>query len=228
MKKPQSESRAVFTDADLEDLHLRRDFKWTSLSDDEWVRLKKINLRRESERLEIIQSLRTEQVPILEELKKSGIDVNAIGQINNKHARYKEALSILLKHLQMPYSDGTRAVIASAMSYKEAQIAWPVLVAEYKRAPSGKGVVAPGVAAVLGLQTKDRLANALATAVTSETLDELIDLVSDKSNGESRILLLDALRKRRGKNEKVKIALEYLIKDQELAKEISSWKLLNK
>ena len=88
----------------------------------------------------------------------------------------------------------------------------------------GRGIVAKGDKKEFRLGLKDGLACALSVAVTDETLGELIALARDRSHGESRILLLSALRKRRFKNPLARTAIEELANDPELQKEITSWR----
>jgi hypothetical protein len=60
--------------------------------------------------------------------------------------------------------------------------------------------------------------------VTEDTLPELIALAQDRFLGDSRVLLLSALKKRRNKHPLVKQALVELASDPDLAKEIASWR----
>jgi hypothetical protein len=130
----------------------------------------------------------------------------------------------LLKHLQGPYSDGIIATIARSLAVPEPAVrdAWPLLVEQYKKAPIKYSVTTRGHTKEYKFAAKEALACALSIAVTDETLEELIDLAKDPSHGESRILLLEPLRK--SKNPMAKKAIEELVKDPELSKEIMSWR----
>lgn len=59
--------------------------------------------------------------------------------------------------------------------------------------------------------------------MTDETLPELIALAKDRTQGESRVLLLSALKQRRNKNPPAKQAIAELASDPELVREIASW-----
>jgi hypothetical protein len=59
------------------------------------------------------------------------------------------------------------------------------------------------------------------TSCATETLPELSELLRDKANGNSRTLLLQALRK--SKDPRAKRAIEELSVDPQLVKEISTW-----
>jgi hypothetical protein len=71
------------------------------------------------------------------------------------------------------------------------------------------------------LAAKHGLACALSVAVTDETLPELIRLAQDPIHGDSRLLLISALR--RSKSPFARQAVETLRRDPVLQKEISSW-----
>ncbi len=88
----------------------------------------------------------------------------------------------------------------------------------------GWGIKVPGDTKEYRLGAKDGLACALSVAVTDETLPELIALAKDRTQGESRVLLLSALKKRRNKNPLAKQAIEQLASDPDLEKEIASWR----
>jgi hypothetical protein len=168
--------------------------------------------------------LRIEEEPILADLRAVGRKVESVWDLVNTATRYAEAIPILLRHLLLPYSDRTREGIARALAVPEPEVrrAWPILVEEYRKAPIGSGVIAPGEAKEYRLSTKSGLACALAVAVTDETLPELIALAKDRAQGSSRLLLLSALRK--SKNPLAKQAIEDLADDPDLTKEIASWR----
>lgn len=94
---------------------------------------------------------------------------------------YASVLALLLDHLQRPYPDAVRGGIARALAIPEAKFAWPLLVKLYRQEQ--------------GQWTRDGLAVALANIAEDDQLDELINLARDPRNGESRVLLLDALRR---------------------------------
>lgn len=225
MTAKKTVARAPLTDTEL--WYLTADqFLRLKLTDAESSRLREINRAKEQERIESSARLRVEEEPILAELRAVGWDVESVWDLVNTSTRYANAISILLKHLLLPYSDRTREGIARSLAVRESgvQDAWPVLVKEYLKAPIGWGIKAPADTREYRLGAKDGLACALAVAVTEETLEELIDLAKDKVQGGSRILLLYPLKKRRNKNPMVKLAIAELARDPELAKEISSWR----
>jgi hypothetical protein len=164
-----------------------------------------------------------EETPILNDLKSVGIDVGSVWELVNRSDPYPEAIRVLLKHLLLPYEDRTREGIARALAASEPDVinAWPLLLDQYRRAPIGKGIKAPGETELFDLGAKDGLACALPAAVTDSTLEQMIALLKDPQQGSSRILMLSSLRY--SKNPLAFQALQELVFDPELTEEILSW-----
>ncbi|MDE2048286.1 MAG: hypothetical protein KGJ44_07760 [Betaproteobacteria bacterium] len=223
-KKQTASERAPLTAEELERL-TASDFVRLKLTDEEKARLREINRVREQERIASVARIRVEEAPIVAELQTSGLKIKSVGDLINMRERYAAAIPILLKHLQKPYSDVVREGIARSLAVAEPEVqkAWALLVDEYRKAPMGWGIKGPGDTKEYRLGAKDGLACALSVAVTDETLPELIALAKDHTLGESRILLLSALKKRRSKNPLVQQAIAELASDPELQKEIASW-----
>jgi hypothetical protein len=219
--------RAPLTTEELK--HLKRfaprEYERLKLTDEERERVREINKERSQRIAERGIRLRTEGRPIVEDLRAVGLNVESVWDLVNVSTPYPQAIPVLLKHLQLPYSDRTRAGIARALAVPEPEVrkAWPMLVEAYRDAPMGWGIIAPGDTEELVLGAKDGLACTLSASVTDERLPELIALAKDRSLGESRLLLLLALKKRRKKNPLVAQAIEELSFDPDLAKEIGSW-----
>lgn len=159
---------------------------------------------------------RAEQATLLSELRAAGLKIQAVSDLINTSKKYEQAIPILLRHLQKPYSDVTRETIARSLAVPEAREAWPILVSEYRKAPMG--ISEDG----FRLSAKDGLACALSVTATDEVLEELIGLAKERTHGTSRLLLLSGLRK--SKNPLAKQALMELASDPDLAKEIASWR----
>ncbi|MFV8486303.1 hypothetical protein [Ralstonia pseudosolanacearum] len=181
---------------------------------------------KEQERVERSARLRVEEEPLLVDLQKVGWSVESVWDLVNTSSPYPEAIPVLLRHLLLSYLDRTREGIARSLAVPEPEVqkAWPLLVEEYRKAPVGWGIKVPGDTKEYRLGAKDGLACALSVAVTDETLPELIALAKDRTQGESRVLLLSALKKRRNKNPLAKQAIEELASDPDLEKEIASWR----
>ena len=190
------------------------DFGRLKLTDDEKSRLRAINQEKTRQRAERSAHLRVEEEPILADLRAIGWEVKSVWDLVNTSSPYPGAIPILLKHLTQAYSDRTKEGIARALAVPDARDAWPLLAAEYRKAPMGKE---NGIE----LGAKSGLAAALSAAATDDVIAQLAALAKDRSNGDSRLLLLSALRK--SKRAVAKDALEELAGDPALQKEIASW-----
>jgi hypothetical protein len=191
------------------------DFRRLKLTDDEESRLRLINQERKRQRAERSARRRVEEEPILADLRAIGWEVKSVWDLVNTSTPYPEAIPILLKHLTQAYSDRTREGIARALAIPDAKDAWPLLAAEYCKAPMGEE---NGIR----LGAKSGLAAALSAAATDDVIAQLASLAKDRSNGDSRLLLLRALRK--SKTAVAKDALKELADDPALQKEIASWR----
>lgn len=169
--------------------------------------------------------IRSEEEPILMDLKGVGLEVQSSWDLVKMSLPYPQAIPVLLEHLQRPYSDVVREGIARALAVPDpaVQSAWKMLVDEYRKAPIGRGIRATGDMIEFKLGAKEGLACALAASVSDETLPELIDLARDRTLGESRVLLLSALKGRRSTDVLVKQALDDLATDPDLKQEIAAW-----
>ncbi|MBR1211812.1 hypothetical protein [Bradyrhizobium sp. JYMT SZCCT0180] len=225
MTTKKTSMRAPLTTEALERL-TADDFVRLKLTDDEMARLREINKAREQERLASVARIRAEAAPLFAELQTAGLKIQSVGDLIAVAERYEAAIPVLLKHLQMPYSDVFRETIARSLAVPEAEVrkAWPMLVEEYRKAPIGWGIKGPGDTKEFRLGAKDGLACALSVAVTDETLEELIAIAKDPKQGKSRVLLLSALKKRRDKNPLAKQAIAELANDPDLKDEIASWR----
>lgn len=224
MKKQPPSIREPLTNEELERL-TPDEFLRLKLTDDEKRRMREINQARERDRMQRAANNRAEAARLLAELQNAGLKIQCVSDLVTRSERYETAIPILLRHLVLPYSDAVKATIARALAVPEAEVrkAWPILVDEYRKAPQGWGIKSQGDTKQYKLGAKDGLACALAVATTDETLEELIALAKDHTQGESRVLLLSALKKRRNKNPLAKQAIEELASDPDLEKEIASW-----
>lgn len=154
------------------------------------------------------KQLREDALPLLEELREAGWNVNSPWDLVNTSTPYTDAIPILLKHLTRPYMDRNREAIARALAVPGASYAWPALKQEYSHAPSNTGV-------------KSGLAVALSVIAKEDNIEDLVDLIKDPKNGESRILLLQGLKKYR--RSAARDALAGMSTDSVLAKEMAAW-----
>jgi hypothetical protein len=150
-------ARLPLTTEELERLSAG-DFVRLKLTDDEKSRLRGINNAREQERNERLTRLRIEEQPILADLRGVGWNVESVWDLVNTSTKYPEDIPVPLKHLLLPYSDRTREGFARTLAVPDAKYAWPMLVAEYRRALTGMGIIAPGERKEFSLGAKDGLA----------------------------------------------------------------------
>lgn len=159
---------------------------------------------------------REEQKPILTDLQAIGIKIDSIWSQHLHSKLNREAIDILMKHLKLAYSEGTREGLAVALGTTLSREYWPVLISEYKNCDNELEN------SNTRNRYKDALACTLAKIVSKDTMSEYVDLLRTRSNGSSRILLLSALR--RSRDPRARQALEDLADDPDLAKEIAAWK----
>lgn len=222
-KDKDAPPRALFTDEQLAAMSAH-ELARVRLRDDEVRRLRAMNDERHRQAAARGVRLDAEQALLLAELRALGLPLRWLDDLDLKAPAGEAAATVLLRHLQLPYSSATKARIAHLLSVPVPAVrkAWPLLVREYADARTGSGIIAPGDTLELPYPEKDALANALAAAVTNRTLGDLVDLVRDRSHGESRILLLSPLFRRRNRDETVTTLLDHLAEDPELATEIGA------
>lgn len=156
-----------------------------------------------------VARLKVEETPLLKDLEVAGWKVDSVWDLVITSKPYPTAIPVLLAHLKRPYSDRIREGIARALAVPDATGAWSTLRTEYEASPEGSGV-------------KSGLAAALAATSTDNVIGELAMIVRNPSNGSSRLLLLNGLRK--SHSSVASEALADLKDDPVLAKEIASWR----
>ncbi|WP_040598263.1 hypothetical protein [Patulibacter medicamentivorans] len=140
--------------------------------------------QREEELQRKVAEWRAAEVPLAEELRAAGLEVESAWDLVNTSTPYPAALPILLEHLGRPYPDRVREGIARSLAVRDAKFGWETLMRLYRDEPAGS-------------DAKDGLAAALAAVSDDDVVDELIALAGDSVHGESRILLLRGLKRSR-------------------------------
>ena len=131
-----------------------------------------------------------------------GLQVESVWDFVNTADKYTEAVPVLIKHLTNPYDSRTKEGIVRALAVKEAKgLANKVVMAEYHKTPKDDH------------HFRWAFGNTMRVIVTQDDLDDLIDIVLDESNGESRHMFVRALAKL--KSHKVQEALEQLTTDKD-------------
>jgi hypothetical protein len=153
------------------------------------------------------------EAPLVKELGSVGITVSSVWDLVNTSSSYKLAIPTLLKHLRMPYPDAIIAGIARALGTQDArEYGWKIIVDQYVKTDP-----------ITNPRAKEGLAVALAGASDDSVIGDLVDLVTDEKNGQSRVLLLLGLR--RSKVARARQAILALSRDPQFMEEIRSWQI---
>ncbi|WP_299695255.1 hypothetical protein [uncultured Tateyamaria sp.] len=175
------------------------------------------------ERTEIVLS---ELEPLKAQLQDAGVECrSATDQRILTSPQYALAIPIIIRFLQEGgLSDRTSSAVAGLLTGKGAALkaAWPDIVALYKAAQDGTGPRVKGDTAIHSFGTKTMLANAVMRAFSAKRLPELLKLVQDTSQGETRIIIMSPLKPKRTDPE-VAAVLERLRADPQMANELATW-----
>lgn len=146
---------------------------------------------------------------IVLDLKKAGVKVSSVWDLVNMAKPYPAAIQVLITHLQRQYPDRVLEGVARALAVKEARPFWPILERTYRKwnDPTGFGA-------------KAGLACALAVTAHDDVADQLLRLLRDPRQGDSRGLLLSGLGKLRAVS--VEEVLTELEKDPVLSREVQA------
>lgn len=130
--------------------------------------------KREAERQQRAAVWREAALPILDDLRDSGFEVDSVWDLVNTSDPYPAALPVLLEHLERGvYPDRVLEGLARALAVGPAAVYWDRLRALYLR--------------VDGPDAMEALAVALAASATPERLDDLVGLLDETSRGNTRI-----------------------------------------
>jgi HEAT repeat protein len=146
------------------------------------------------------------EIPIVQELNSVGIRIRSVWDLVNTPRTPAAAIPVLLKHLVKPYPERVREGIARALAVPEANYGWPILLNAFRHEKDNT-TIGP----------KWAIAVALGATGNDDVLDEVIELVSDKSLGENRVPLLQVLC--RSHNPRAFQLLEKLKDDQEIGRD---------
>jgi hypothetical protein len=132
---------------------------------------------REAELQSRVQALRTSEQPIVQDLRRVGVEVTSVWDLVNSPQPYPAALPVLLEHLERGgYPDRVMASLGRALAVKPAVAIWNRLHELYLRST--------------GPEEEDALAAALAAAASRPQVEELVALLGERSRGASRIHFL--------------------------------------
>jgi hypothetical protein len=179
-------------------------------SDPEWVEAKRIRDEKMAARKRYLDEA---QKDLVAELNVAGFPVKSVWDLVNSPNYYDDAIPILLRHLMIEtYPEVIRDGIIRALAIPAAREHWPLFARLYRSLPRTSA----------HNMFEDGLAVALSATVSDSTFDELIEMINDESLGESRLLLLWALR--RSKKELAKQTIEKLANHPVFKTEIGSWR----
>ena len=136
---------------------------------------------RERARLVMVEELSRAEAPVVSDLLAAGLGVESVWDLVNTGESYTAVLPILVDHLPRAYPAAIREGIARALAVKESRPWWDTLTRFYR--------------AETDQRVRGGLAAAIAASATDDVLGELIDLVRQDNNGESRVILLSVLER---------------------------------
>ena len=158
---------------------------------------------KESEevRTELEAAYREDEKSLIEDLLKKGFNVKSSWDLVNTKLSYKEAIPVLVKHLLKPYHIKNKEGIIRALAVKEAKgVACRAIVDEYNKTPKDDS------------NYRWTFGNTMAVIMTADYIDDVIAIVKDESNGESRHMFVRALGNT--KSPKAKEPLQQLLNDK--------------
>jgi hypothetical protein len=139
---------------------------------------------------------------LTDELAEIGIKIITIWDLVNTKNKYPKAIPILIKHLQLDYSDKVKEGIVRALTVPEAKgLVAPLLIKEYLLLPNDKE------------NLKWVIGNAVNITITKDEIAEIFPIVLNRENGLSRQMFVAALGKTKAEN--VKDILLQLISDDD-------------
>jgi hypothetical protein len=135
---------------------------------------------RDTELQKWVDLWRAAEQPIVADLRAAGVAVDSVWDLVNTSEPYPDALPVLLEHLERGgYPDRVMEGMARALAVKPAAPMWERLRALYEHAS--------------GPDERDGLAAALAASATPAQVEGLVELASDASTGEQRVLFVEPI-----------------------------------
>lgn len=145
-------------------------------------------LKLNRERIELIGYLSIEirktAEDLVKELQTIYSNVNSVWDLVNTKVKYPELIPILTKHLTKEYHPNIKEGIVRALTVKEAKgIACRVIIDEYKKASKDNFYYAWSYG------------NTMKVIITKDYLNEIIEIVLNEENGDSRDMFIEAISK---------------------------------
>ncbi|MDN3516369.1 hypothetical protein QWY84_01985 [Aquisalimonas lutea] len=159
-------------------------------------------IREHQEKKQRVIHRRKELTPLLHDLENVGIVVDDVWDLVNTNEDYLEAVPVLIRHLELPYSEGNKEGIVRALTVKAARPdAIQPLLRQFRNATDNDAV---------GL--KAAIANALDVVADKSVMDDLIALSLDSEHGPARADLVRKLARWK-RDPRAQHALEHLVDD---------------
>lgn len=135
--------------------------------------------------------LRLAEQPILDDLRRVGIDVGSVYSLLGANTtNYEASVPALLTHAERDYPDSIREGIYRSLAARKARaLAWDVVLSAYLAEPNKSQIAGPGV---IGAPSgpKDGMAIALSGMASSADLPAMIKLITEPKHGPSRIFFI--------------------------------------
>lgn len=158
---------------------------------------------KEEMRERIEQNAIAGQRELLQELNGVGINITSVWDLVNTKLSYPNAISILIKYLPKMQDDNNKEGIIRALAVREAiGLANDVLLSEFENMSIKK------------VNLKWIIGNTIFKIITSNDLNRVLKIVSEKDNGFSRQIFVLALGKL--KSRKTEDVLIELLNDEEV------------
>lgn len=156
---------------------------------------------KERVRLKLESALDKDEKPLINELQEVGVKVSSAWDLVNTTKSYKKAIPVLIKHLSKPYYSKNKEGIVRALAVKEAiGTACKAVINEYHNIPKEDHFL------------RWAFGNTMTVIITEDYIDDVIDIVLDETNGDSRQMFVSALGKL--KSPKAKEVLKQLLNDK--------------
>jgi hypothetical protein len=160
--------------------------------------------RKRQAQKQVADTLKADEAQLVAELRAAGYAVASVWDLVNTSARYDSALPILAEHLRRTHAPQIREGIARAMAVFTAAPWLDLLIESYLQESHPA--------------TRGGFAAAIAVACPDQELHKIIRLLRDPANGETRLLLLYALK--RPANRDAANALDEFAADPVLSREV--------
>lgn len=168
------------------------------LQDEEYQKWLK---EKEGVRIALEDAYAEDEKPLIDDLRQVGVNVKSVWNLVNTKSSYKSAVPILLAHLRKQYHLKIKEGIIRALAVKQARgIACGAILEEYHKTSKHD------------FNYRWLLGNTMAVIITADYIDDVIAVVREIDNGESRQMFVKALANM--KSPKIKDVFEQLLIDQ--------------